>query len=41
MSRLIAAIALSLAAAGCAPLVGAGAVVAADEIAEEEGGNLF
>ncbi|PRY93725.1 hypothetical protein BCF33_2609 [Hasllibacter halocynthiae] len=25
----------------CAPLVGAGAVVAADEIAESEGDNLF
>ena len=25
----------------CAPAVGAGAVIAADEVAEEEGGNLF
>jgi len=26
---------------GCAAAVGAGAAIAADEIAEEEGGNLF
>lgn len=26
---------------GCAPLIGAGAVVIADEAAEREGGNLF
>jgi hypothetical protein len=25
----------------CAPAVGAGAAIAADEIAEQEGGNLF
>lgn len=41
MSRLLPALALILAAAGCAPLVGAGAVVAADEVIENEGGNLF
>ncbi len=26
---------------GCAPLIGAGAVIVADEAAEREGGNLF
>ena len=38
---VLAAIALS-ALAGCVPLaLGAGGAVAADEVAEQEGGNLF
>ncbi len=43
MTKLIASALLlgALALSGCAPLVGAGAVVLADEAAEQEGGNLF
>ena len=44
MPRTLAILAALLAATGlsaCAPAVGAGAAIAADSVAESEGGNLF
>ena len=41
LTQILAALMLLPAVSGCAAAVGAGGAIAADEVAEENGGNLF
>lgn len=41
LSLIIAFLLTGMVISNCAPMIGAGAVIAADEAAEREGGNLF
>ncbi|CTQ48304.1 hypothetical protein [Jannaschia donghaensis] len=41
LKTLLAALLLLPVVSGCAAAVGAGAAIAADEVAEDNGGNLF
>ncbi|SDY78206.1 hypothetical protein SAMN05444004_103125 [Jannaschia faecimaris] len=41
LTRILPLMMLLPAVSGCAAAIGAGAAIAADEVAEQEGGNLF